>query len=272
MSDRQFLYMKIGTTSVVAAEKVLRQVVTPVMSRGGYLASGDHSVWFFLRYLDATGLHIRIRVHGEAAKLCELEGQLRQQLAYWHADHPEEVSYLRRAIYVPEWRKWGGSTGVRRAEQVFTASSRLALSTPQQCWNHRFGLALSVMRAGIDLLPVQQRASFTYHYAWFWAGGDSPGLPVTREAVRRGARVAQGRLAEEILLWAREPGEWRHLKDHYLDALAGDLASFDHPAQRLFNHLHLTANRLGISPRDEALLAELLRIPQFSTDLIEETA
>lgn len=58
----------------------------------------------------------------------------------------------------------------------------------------------------------------------------------------------------------------------YTQVLEDDLSRVEHPGRRLFNHLHLTSNRLGISPRDEALLAETLRVQDFPLSVFKEKA
>lgn len=60
---------------------------------------------------------------------------------------------------------------------VFTASSRLALAMPESYWERRFGLALLLMHSGINMLPPEQRISFTYNYSLYWSGGRQPRNP-----------------------------------------------------------------------------------------------
>ncbi|AYW78359.1 thiopeptide-type bacteriocin biosynthesis domain protein [Propionibacterium acidifaciens F0233] len=260
MSTSQWLYLKIGTPGVLAAESLLRHVIVPFMGERGYLGSTDQSTWFFIRYLDATGLHLRIRIWGQLQTLQEMDVTLRSALGHWHAQGKDQITYVRRAVYVPEWVKWGGPDGVRWAEKVFAASSRFALAVPSTYWERRYGLALLLMRRGVDMLPPEQRVSFTYNYAWFWSGGDDPIISSMREVVRHGARRAADHLVGQMALWESSSGEWRSLMECYVQALEDDLSRTDHPGRRLFNHLHLTSNRLGVSPRDEALLAEALRL------------
>lgn len=260
MSSAQWLYLKIGAPSVYSAESMLRQVVTPILKARGYLQAYSQSSWFFIRYLDATGLHLRLRVWDQSDRLCELEKALREALMLWQNSFHHEVNYVRRAVYFPEWIKWGGHEGVIRAEKVFATSSRLALAMPQNYWKERHALAMLLMRRGVEMLPPMQQLSFIYNYAWYWSGTNDPTLPTMQEALRQGARRAAHYLGEQMEAWECSSGEWRTHMELYLNALEQDLNQTENPGHRLFNHLHLTSNRLGVSPRDEALLAEVLRL------------
>lgn len=271
MSTNHWLYVKVGTPGVLAAESLLRHVLAPFMTELGYLGDGNQSKWFFLRYLDPTGLHVRIRIRGRSEALQEVDSALRNALERWCSHDEDRITYVRRAVYVPEWVKWGGLTASGR-QKVCAASSRLALSLPATCWEHRHGIALLLMRHGIRMLPPEQRASFTYNYAWFWSGGHDPTIPSIREVVRHGARQAAVNLASQMKLWESSTGQWRNPLESYLQALEEDLLRSKQPAHRLFNHMHLTSNRLGVSPRDEALLAEVLFLRDSPVSDFKEAA
>lgn len=73
-------------------------------------------------------------------------------------------------------------------------------------------------------------------------------------------------------LWESATGQWRNPCEAYLQALEEDLLRSKQPAHRLFNHMHLTSNRLGVSPRDEALLAEVLFLRDSSVSDLKEAA
>lgn len=260
MSSYHWLYLRIGAPGVQAAESLLRHVIAPFMSERGYLENDSRTRWFFIRYLDSTGLHVRIRICGQQHVLQEIESALRSTIGNWCAQGHGQINYICRAMYFPEFAKWGGIGGVRRAEKVFAASSRFALAMPATYWDRRYGLALLLMYRGVGMLPSDERLSFIYNYAWYWYGGSDPSAPRIRDAVRKGAQRAASHLEKQMTAWESAEGRWQELMEAYIKELGEDLLRASHPSHRLFNHAHLTSNRLGVSPRDEALLAEVVRL------------
>ncbi len=98
-----------------------------VITRVGALAGGFPAQWFWLRYSDHAGPHLRVRFHSEPAALAgrvlpamaALAGQLAEsRLASGFSVEP----------YEQETERYGGTpVAMAAAEQVFAADSRLAL-------------------------------------------------------------------------------------------------------------------------------------------------
>ncbi len=93
-------------------------------------AAGRADQWFFLRYQDGDGYHVRVRVRpaGPAARPGVLTAvdALGARLAAEGL-----VSRVVLDEYVPEVARYGGTEGLRAAEELFTASSdRVAAALP----------------------------------------------------------------------------------------------------------------------------------------------
>ncbi|WP_159941591.1 lantibiotic dehydratase [Nocardiopsis sp. FR6] len=93
-------------------------------------AAGTADQWFFLRYQDAYGYHVRVRVRPARrtarpdvlAAVDALGGGLSEEGV---------VSRVVLDEYVPEVARYGGAEGLRAAEHLFTASSdRVAAALP----------------------------------------------------------------------------------------------------------------------------------------------
>jgi thiopeptide-type bacteriocin biosynthesis protein len=119
----EWLYVNLycGTA---AADELLRELVRPVT--GELLASGAVDHWFFIRYSDPNW-HLRMRLHGdprrllnEALPIIEKAAAARLasgQITRWNVD-----------TYVREVERYGGSSGISLAEQVFYHDSETALA------------------------------------------------------------------------------------------------------------------------------------------------
>ncbi|GAA3188109.1 MULTISPECIES: lantibiotic dehydratase [Streptomyces] len=78
--------------------------------------------WFFLRYADGDGPHLRLRFHGPAAALArDLQPRLNAATTALHS-----AGLTRRAVwdmYDPELERYGGPEAMAAAERVFHADS-----------------------------------------------------------------------------------------------------------------------------------------------------
>jgi thiopeptide-type bacteriocin biosynthesis protein len=249
-------FVKVGVQSMDAADRVLQSTVLP-MARDHYAAAaGPESTWFFMRFLDSSGLHLRIRIRDEHVPLQAAESALQERLAHCSASEKGLIRFVESSYYVPEWRKWGGPDGVHSAEAVFAQSSRFAIGHVNRSREERRALALAIMWTGLALIPADQARSFCYNYAWYWSGAASSMLARARPRIReKAAGVSKDflALAEDSLRQLKEDEQF----SRYTAMMRSDLDAGGPRGFRLFNHLHLTANRLGVTTPEEALLAEL---------------
>jgi hypothetical protein len=235
--------------------------------------------WFFIRYVDAAGYHLRLRLRAAPDALDELHGRLDELWALL-ADLPVAVDEplvaglgpmtgtdsrgVAASWYAPELRKYGGPAGVALAERVFTDSSDLV------CDLDIAGLARGAQRSALAVayaralvcaaLPAAARERFWAGHRTWWSGhlrevgvaAINAALPTLRDRISRAGAVVRdtgvaARLAAHV-----------ELTCEVIDrAAAGGV-----PVARdrlLFHHLHMTMNRFGFSPGEEALLGLLAR-------------
>ncbi|MFB9903692.1 thiopeptide-type bacteriocin biosynthesis protein [Allokutzneria oryzae] len=228
--------------------------------------------WYFIRYVDPTGVHVRLRIraHPDALDgLAHRSGPL-HELAD-SADPSPSATVHRRLIpeagtldvsgppgvrldvYEPELDKYG-TDHLPDAERCFQESSELMLdldTTTKPATGARAALAVHLMRqaANAVLTDAEIRDFWPYHRA-YWGNSLRP-LRLTKEALR--SRLAVVTRAMEDTPPA--DGELDRLGS-WSDALARRIHAAG-PSRRVhlfFHHLHMSMNRLGYLPAEEAML------------------
>ncbi|MDQ3430643.1 MAG: lantibiotic dehydratase, partial [Actinomycetota bacterium] len=107
-----------------SADDVLREAIWPLTREARSAGSADQ--WFFLRYRDPDGSHLRVRWQGDGARLAgELLPQVRAAIEplldaglLWRMDV---------GTYEREVERYGGSAGAELAERLFDADSDFVL-------------------------------------------------------------------------------------------------------------------------------------------------
>jgi thiopeptide-type bacteriocin biosynthesis protein len=114
----EWLYVKLYA-GAATLDRVLVEVAAPAAARA--LASGAADRWFFIRYAD-PGLHLRVRIHGDAARLWgEVFPDLgRAARPFLDADRLARVAL---DTYEREIDRYGGVEGIGPAERIFAADS-----------------------------------------------------------------------------------------------------------------------------------------------------
>lgn len=282
-----WLYYKIYPKKFGQIEEVIRQIVKP--ARDLACAHPDVKNWFFVRYVDERGNHIRLRLHGSARFCRETRGEIEKLIA---RELPLVKSVVRPAIfamedeslfevesdqgytsatYEPEYEKYGGPVGVAIAEKLFEVSSELALEAvcreaelfPDR--PDRMLLSLRLMRLLVAQVHHEPsaRTRFLRNYKWYWSGQDRQDAFGLRARFEQTARERRGHLDQRLEALNENP-EIRTLISRYADTVATTLkelakAAVTVPATRLcFDYLHMNNNRFGVRPYEEAYLATLL--------------
>ncbi len=275
-------YARLYTGGMAAGDEAVDQVVAPFART----VAGPDVGWFFLRYTDLSGPHLRVRVRGSREvldrchrRLPELCAQLQEVCGTPRPAPPTLVAVDTRpfggrhvgadtALYEPEAAKYGGAHGVELAEALFQTSSEIALlANTLPKLPDRAGLAVLLLRAGLagtlravpDATAAALPARFwDTHLMWWTAdpgGGDASRLAVLSAAAadRHGISVAAERLAgssaDAVARWADAVAGYQ-----VRASAAGVTRS---PAHLLFHHNHMMLNRLGVLPREEAVLGRL---------------
>lgn len=250
---------RLHPSARAGVDALLVTILRPVLEQLGTDLPGLR--WFFLRFADATGVHVRLRVHAELPALEHIEHLLGEALvaARREAGCRSLCSSFSTHLYSPETQKFGAGHGMRLAEDLFQASSSMVLSLLAHDGNTaRVGYAAGHLLDLLDVLGPEQHAGFLYHYAWYWAGMPT-GHP-TADAVADGQAVAVLARARQVLATPGPGQALRRYGRQYRAAMHGDeriqIPRTDYLL--LFHHIHLTHNRLGVAPATEAALARAL--------------
>ncbi|MFH8582648.1 MULTISPECIES: thiopeptide-type bacteriocin biosynthesis protein [Streptomyces] len=242
----------------------------------------DTNRWFFIQYTDWKGPHLRLRVHAPRATVDRLHRRLpriRDDLAALaHEPAPRRESLVplelrpfsgrhfgaEVAVYEPEENKYGGPVGIELAEDVFQHSSDLALWAGRLPRHpDRAALGILLLHASAAALRVHDRAIDTArfwerHLAW-WTHDAGRQSEMLRARLRQSADVDDwriGRRAAEMALdptvRARTQG-WTEVLAAYLERAATSQVPYS-AGHLIFHQVHMMCNRLGILPREEALL------------------
>lgn len=276
--------------SVPGTDALVREAIVPLAEQ--LVRTGRAQAWFFLRYWHG-GPHVRVRFRDpEPAALADFEAQV----ADWLAEHPEhrlpiEEEAFReqfgqadpvpwrahgeivREPYLPETDRYGGPRALRRCEEFFELSSRIAAAALQpQDRRKVFAVGLDLMTLAMSVSSPTvldaARAARRYFTAWDF----------TQESnTDRGTALAQSEQLQET--WARawdrrqgaiaeavqhNPSSTHSLWQAGIEELLTDLAEIEAQegltqptAAILWSLIHMMNNRLGISVHEERVLSWL---------------
>ncbi|WP_214326803.1 lantibiotic dehydratase C-terminal domain-containing protein [Nonomuraea sediminis] len=221
--------------------------------------------WFFIRYWDLSGYHLRLRLscppdgvdrlHERVPEVERLLGGLRAEPyeALVRGEFPGTLPSHRRArpcLYAPELGKYGGTAGVALAEELFTRGSAWYLDAGVAGLERaraRAGLALAYMRGLVSAALPDPAAFWAAHRRqWGWQLRMAvPGQEELRERVVRvhgtpapGGVDLDGQIANVV---------------ETLDAAEAACVPVTR-AELLLNYLHMDLNRWGFVPAEECLL------------------
>ncbi|MER5618731.1 thiopeptide-type bacteriocin biosynthesis protein [Streptomyces sp. NPDC002215] len=235
--------------------------------------------WFFTRYWDMSGHHLRMRltcsadavdrVHERLPEVVELLHSLGRPVAVERlvpGSVPQGLPMVKKArccLYAPELAKYGGPSGVARAEELFTASCRwyddhrLAALDPLF---DRAALAVTYMRALVRAaLPEMARTDFWALHRRQWGRQLRMAAPAQEELRGLLSRAANGiGTAAACLDDDLRAGIESHVQRvvRTLDGAAADMNAVPR-AVLLLHYLHMDLNRWGFVPAEECLLGVL---------------
>jgi ABC-2 type transport system ATP-binding protein len=252
-------------------DAALERAVRPVIRSA--LDDGRLAEWYFTRWVDQRGPQLRIAVAGGG--IDQLGAEILQGLGPALSDDagpreplmPPPASQRRGGRHVGvegvEHRPEGRRVGGERAEELFQVSSEVVLETLPTLARGRervaFGLSLMAVLSEQGLSDGDQ-PGFWDDVAVRWTGGDENG----RRVLDRLAVYAQ-RLGPDLVRAAgrlREEGHSATSLERYAEGCRRMLACAGEtqPSELVRQHTHLTSNRLGVNPLEEALLASILAV------------
>lgn len=227
--------------------------------------------FFFIRYTDAEGPHIRLRALPVSTRA---RTTVMRQVK-------KEFPAAKFAAYIPETERYGGPIGMQIAEQLFEASSTAVLKTlaAAESWNYRRALAVALqMHIGmLQALGVSrmETVALCKHLTQSAHGGEfvdlfEQGLAAQRQTVSPGLRAIWNAYESNVRLkdaWFTEwhqamtevGAEIRQASNAHKLVLPNSPQHDDALWALYESYLHMTNNRLGVANRDEAFLAYILQ-------------
>ncbi len=252
--------------------------------------------WFYIRYVDEQGIHIRLRAKARAGDEQALRRALidtsARRLGRLHELTPgdyfpmvampgfeqaiEQLSSTHNdidvveAIYEPELDKFGGPDGMGIAEELFHVSSSVAcqvLADDEAGRYSRKDLVASLLDETYRaFLPADNEAVFWREYSYYWLNGKSPAandwrdrfFDKGRELAERSIRIVPDE--QQLPAAALQPlRAWRAaLKNAAAGYAELGRRSDAAPEVLCFNFAHLMNNRLGLGTLEEAYMGALL--------------
>lgn len=279
----EWLYFKIYPLRLELLDAVICSIVVPACEE--VRSCGALASWFYIRFYDESGWHIRLRLKVLASLSERLQTEIQtfiikmlSQLSLSSSEvlEQEEIMALKAAphvsiqLYEPEYEKYGGSTGVAIAERLFAASSELAvkyLMYNHSDLNNILFIAIVIMQDMLDVVykDAQKRRYFLQYYLWYWTNQNQSDSAKMREELKQKAlKEKYMHIKETIDL--RNGGYIQEMLQEYKHAFAANvqlcttlMMPHNYSIRQLcFDQMHLTNNRLGISTSHEGYLAALL--------------
>lgn len=222
--------------------------------------------WHFLRYMDAFGHHLRVRLRGRIEDVDNWYRGLPRLEKLARRESGRTMSRIIRdpmveragrgsgvvvSLYSPEFAKYGGPEGVEDAEIFFQESSQACVDNRVWAWS-----PLERLVAATDYIGAVERD-----------GGFAPGTLSGRIAERWADRLRYAGIAPAVIrhessalntrvrAGAQTSADWAELVPLTSRIMAAhkDSAAPEFPLD--LAHMHV--NRIGLNPLEECLAAHL---------------
>jgi thiopeptide-type bacteriocin biosynthesis protein len=289
LREEDWVFIKIYTGAYPGAlDLFISKVIPEVLSQGGF------DCWYFVRFIDEHGLHLRLRLRAHPRESANLKRAAMlacnrglDGLGMLYADEyrplvlpsgERESTWLkqtpvavRTATHEPELEKYGGEPGMPIAEDVFESSSRIAVSILRADLAREYSrktMAPSLMSIVAETFWPRNPAALWSNYATYWLGGDTAFARDWRERFLMQASLLRERNTSVVASAGELPSEATSLLADWTKALRTAHAQYrrmrtfqEFPSSRLgFHFIHMMNNRLGLSALEESYLATLLEV------------
>lgn len=210
----------------------------------------------------------------------------------WHRDG-QVVCYP----YCPEYARYGGEKAIAVSEDLFHASSDIAsaiIKATEYNNEHRFQLALKLMVTSVWAVKPDRKTlqQFCHFYSGFWRGHASAagidkapehGAALSHTLTNLQANISAGRLTGIEQAWVEQVqngvnalSELSALRQLY-SPINGKLVESDADLQAAIlsiigSHVHMTNNRLGVTPVHEFVIASQIASALAELDLVKGAA
>jgi thiopeptide-type bacteriocin biosynthesis protein len=248
-------------------------VLVPWLSSVAAAENADR--WFFIRYLDMTGQHLRMRLHCSAdgadrvyKRLPEVETLLeglgrnnsqaeRLILGSTFDSLPAQLK-VNTAVYSPELEKYGGVTGVGLAERLFTYSSEWYVRgqvSSMRPRHERALLAFEILKRCISLVFPHDPTAFYASHQRKWS------VHLRAVVTEKAALMSLiGEIKENIDRLQPNGSSIVDLAAEIASEVCATVAAAEalnlqlSREQLLLEYVHMEMNRLGFLPAEECVL------------------
>ncbi|KJJ40899.1 hypothetical protein UM89_16990 [Bacillus subtilis] len=292
---KEWVFYSIYVPRAEYLENIIINIVTPIVKQ--VKDSVQVHKWFFIRYIDMQGPHIRLRflVNEDDLDIVEeiTEEHLHRNLSKVLAEPLSEMSRLlpvktdtrsfesgfQQEEYEPEYEKYGGVQGVHIAEDIFQSSSELVLSLlndPGFKDNDRFDFALFLMNKTAEQasLSADQARDLWESMLHHWSGADyTEGITYKtklEEAAEKRIDVINvviEKMHSNPFVIKLTEGYQKILQKAFSQIQESEKIRTSH-SHLSFHYIHMMNNRLGVWPIEEAYLGALLaQLSKHTTDI-----
>ncbi|OLQ49079.1 hypothetical protein BHT94_09395 [Bacillus licheniformis] len=292
---KEWVFYSIYVPRAEYLENIIINIVTPIVKQ--VKDSVQVHKWFFIRYIDMQGPHIRLRflVNEDDIDIVEeiTEEHLHRNLSKVLAEPLSEMSRLlpvktdtrsfesgfQQEEYEPEYEKYGGVQGVHIAEDIFQSSSELVLSLlndPGFKDNDRFDFALFLMNKTAEhaSLSADQARDLWESMLHHWSGADyTEGITYKtklEEAAEKRIDVINvviEKMHSNPFVIKLTEGYQKILQKAFSQIQESEKIRTSH-SHLSFHYIHMMNNRLGVWPIEEAYLGALLaQLSKHTTDI-----
>ncbi|MBU2661043.1 thiopeptide-type bacteriocin biosynthesis protein [Bacillus cabrialesii] len=292
---KEWVFYSIYVPRAEYLENIIINIVTPIVKQ--VKDSVQVHKWFFIRYIDMQGPHIRLRflVNEDDIDIVEeiTEEHLHRNLSKVLAEPLSEMSRLlpvktdtrsfesgfQQEEYEPEYEKYGGVQGVHIAEDIFQSSSELVLSLlndPGFKDNDRFDFALFLMNKTAEhaSLSADQARDLWESMLHHWSGADyTEGITYKtklEEAAEKRIDVINvviEKMHSNPFVIKLTEGYQKILQRAFSQIQESEKIRTSH-SHLSFHYIHMMNNRLGVWPIEEAYLGALLaQLSKHTTDI-----
>ncbi|MDU0156702.1 thiopeptide-type bacteriocin biosynthesis protein [Bacillus cabrialesii] len=292
---KEWVFYSIYVPRTEYLENIIINIVTPIVKQ--VKDSVQVHKWFFIRYIDMQGPHIRLRflVNEDDIDIVEeiTEEHLHRNLSKVLAEPLSEMSRLlpvktdtrsfesgfQQEEYEPEYEKYGGVQGVHIAEDIFQSSSELVLSLLNDHGfkdNDRFDFALFLMNKTAEhaSLSADQARDLWESMLHHWSGADyTEGITYKtklEEAAEKRIDVINvviEKMHSNPFVIKLTEGYQKILQKAFSQIQESEKIRTSH-SHLSFHYIHMMNNRLGVWPIEEAYLGALLaQLSKHTTDI-----
>ncbi|SRR5258708_2501357 len=224
--------------------------------------------YFFIRYFDKKGQHIRLRFKGEPE---HMKKRIKPLLR-------KTFPSCRFIPYLPELNRYGGKTGMLLAQELFEASSNVILSflaeNQKPNYEHSLGFSLQLNVSMVHALEMQKKEAIAF---FDHTSVHNDPRNYEKNAAKDAAlfpflshlwfELDKHRIFDKywFTVWLKEVTKFQKklqeaYEDRKLNPIDPKQKHQQHPLWYFYeSYIHMNNNRLGITTTDESYIAYIIK-------------